>query len=186
MRIDDIIYFSPSLKLEDLRLDNKDLVSYYFNERIEEYYFKPIRILVENKMAFSAGALECLLIDAFARYSTTEEKVGKRFSDWCIINLKITDEASWKFYDFFRCGLLHESHIKQFGQFCFDEGYIQQPLISVQDFIVVNPKYLLEVLESYLASFIKELTSNDELYDVFIGHMVKDFGEEVSAAKQNI
>src|SRR4051812_38015830 len=105
MRINDIIYFSPSLKLEDLDLNNRQLVLVSFSERITEYYLNPISILVDKKMAFAAGALECLLIDAFARYSTEDEKVGNRFKNWCKYNLNISESVADSFYDFFRNGL---------------------------------------------------------------------------------
>lgn len=82
MRINDCIYFSPTLLLENLDLTNKELVMKSFTERIENYYFKPIEILNENKQAFASGAILCLLIDAFARYSTTEDRVGVRIKNW--------------------------------------------------------------------------------------------------------
>ena len=140
MRIQDVIYFSTNVRLEDLDLNKRELVIDSFQERIEDYYFKPIQILVDHKMAFSAGALECLLIDAFARYATTENGVEKRMVDWCKAHLNLSKDIATDFYKFFRCGLLHESHIKQFGQFCFDEYYISEAkkmsktiLLSIQN-----------------------------------------------------
>lgn len=183
MRINDIIYFSTKLKLEDLDLNDKELVLTFFNERIEDYYFKPIQILVQNKMAFSAGALECLLIDAFARYSTTENGVEKRMVEWCEKHLKITKNVATDFYKFFRCGLLHESHIKQFGQFCFDEYYIKEAIKDEQNYVVVNPKYLLSTLENYLTGFIELLKNDNSAYTIFIGRMKDDFGDEIQLAK---
>ena len=60
-----------------------------FKERIESYYFQPIEILTKSNSAFAAGAIECLLIDAFARYVTEEKEdskkgaIGRRIIKWC-------------------------------------------------------------------------------------------------------
>ena len=183
MRIHDIIYFSINLRLEDLDLNNRELVIKYFQERIEDYYFKPIQILVTQEMAFSAGALECLLIDAFARYATTENGVEKRMVDWSEAHLNLSKDIATDFYKIFRCGLLHESHIKQFGQFCFDEYYISEAIKNEQNYIVVNPKYLLIALQDYLNKFIKQLKNDDDIYAIFIARMNDDFAGEVLLAK---
>lgn len=49
MRINDSIYFSPSLLLENLDLSDKELIVKSFKERIESYYFKPIELLNTNQ-----------------------------------------------------------------------------------------------------------------------------------------
>lgn len=182
MRIEDIIYFSPTLKLEDLDTQNKDLVIEFFEERIKSYYFTPISILIEKKFAFASGALECLLIDAFARYSSNDDGVESRIVDWCQSNLKVDKKTATEFYKFFRCGLLHESHIKSFGQFCFDEHPADRALKRMKDFIIVNPRHLFTELENFLHSFIQELKNNSELYDVFLERINLDFKNEVETA----
>ena len=57
MRIDDIVFFSPRLRLEDLDLSDKSLVISSFNDRINSYYIDPASALVKQKSAFAAGAL---------------------------------------------------------------------------------------------------------------------------------
>jgi hypothetical protein len=74
MRINDEIYFSPNLKLSDLDLDKPEQIFKYFPERINAYYFTPLECLVNQKMAFAAGAIECLLVDSLSRYSS--QKIG--------------------------------------------------------------------------------------------------------------
>lgn len=185
MRIKDIIYFSPNLKLEDLKLSNPEHILYYFKERIENYYFEPIEVLNQHKMAFASGSLECLLIDVFARYTTTEDRAGVRIVNWAQTHLQLHNAVADKFYKFFRCGLLHEGHIKQFGQFCFDEGYINSAIMEEQDHIIVNPKYLLEELRQYLERFIELLKEDKEAYSIFINRLEEDFSDEVKKAKTN-
>ena len=183
MRIHELIYFSPSLKMEEIDLKNKQQVLEYFPERVYEYYLKPTTLLVENKMAFAAGALECILIDALARYSYSENSVGTRISLWCQNNLGVSEQTAISFYQFFRCGLLHEGHIKQFGQFCFDDWIIAQPLIELQDFIVVNPKYLLDSINVFFNAFIAKLSSDDMLYALFIRRLIEDFEIDINKSK---
>lgn len=183
MRINDCIYFSPTLLLENLDLTNKELVMKSFTERIENYYFKPIEILNENKQAFASGAILCLLIDAFARYSTTEDRVGVRIKNWCTDNLGLSEKTSKDFYEFFRCGLLHESHIKSFGQFTFDNEF-HLPIKECSGFVVVNPFHLYSALRNYFNSFISNLETDEQLYSIFIDRLNIDFKDEVQAAKQ--
>jgi hypothetical protein len=184
MRIKDIIYFSPSLKLEDLDTENQELVLKYFQERITAYYFDSIEILIGHKQAFSAGALECLLIDAFARYSSPENGVEIRIVNWCMVNLGVDEQTATDFYKFFRCGLLHESHIKSYGQFCFDEHPANRPLQKISDFIIVNPTHLLTALKSFFDNFIATLRIDDVLYNIFITRIIADFSNEVERAER--
>ena len=181
MRINDSIYFAPSLLLGDLDLNDKELVLFHFNERIKSYYFQPIEILNRNKQAFASGAILCLLIDAFARYSTTENKPGIRIKNWCRDNLQVSENTARDFYDFFRCGLLHESHIKSFGQFTFDNQFVL-PIQEHGGFIVVNPIHLHSALNTYFNSFISNLKTDNNLYSIFIDRLYMDFKDEIQAA----
>ena len=183
MRVQNIVYFSTNLKLEDLDLSNQAQVLKYFEERIQDYYLKPIKVLVDNEMAFAAGALECLLIDALSRYATTVDVVNTRIKDWCQQNLKIDADTAKGFYDFFRCGLLHEAHIKEFGQFCFEDYYCPVAVAKVQKFVIVNPKHLLTAIEDYVKDFLLTLKSDPAIYSIFIGRLKVDFEEESKLAK---
>ena len=183
MRINEIIYYSTNLKLEDLDLDNKPLVLQCFEERINDYYFKPIKLLADQEMAFAAGALECLLIDALARYATRENGSEARMVEWFQEHLQLSKDSATNFYKFFRCGLLHEGHIKQFGQFCFDDIFGEEPVIEVDSYLIVHPGLLCISLELYLEKFVARLKKDNQLYGIFIRRMQQDFGEEIKQAK---
>lgn len=183
MRIEDNIYFSPSTRLESLDLSNRESVIMHFHERIAGYYFSPVAILNKSSHAFASGAILCLLIDAFARYSTLENRVRIRYVNWCMENMDLDEGTAKDFYEFFRCGLLHESHIKKFGQFSFD-GDFNLPISIYSGFLVVNPIYLHSLLNGYLEDFTKKLHEDDSLYDIFIYRMKLDFGDEVDLAKE--
>lgn len=183
MRINEIIYYSTSLRLENLDLDNKALVLQCFEERTIDYYIKPIRLLADQKMAFAAGALECLLIDALARYATLENGSESRMVDWFQEHLQLSKSAATNFYKFFRCGLLHEGHIKQFGQFCFDDIFGEEPVIEIDSYLIVHPGLLCRSLEVYLQKFLLKLQTDAGLYRIFIRRMRQDFEEEIRQAQ---
>ncbi len=182
MRINNIIYFSPDLKLAALDLNNKTQILKHFPERIAGYYLEPIDELVQRKMAFAAGAIEFLLIDAFSRYASPENRVGIRIKDWCTNNLQINTKNASGFYKFFMCGILHEGHIKQFGQFSFDPEF-NKPVQELQGYIVVNPANLLTSLQKHLADFVKKLESDATLYNVFLGRLKADLEDEIKLAQ---
>ena len=78
-------------------------------------------------------------------------------------------------YKDFRCGLLHESHIKNCGQFSYEIG---SAVYLERDFVIINPSSLFKEIESYFQQFIDELAVNEELYGIFLDRMRKDFEEE--------
>ena len=93
----------------------------------------------------------------------------------------LSREESLSFYDFFRCGLLHESHIKGFGQFSFD---FLGPINLIETYLIVNPKALLKLLEDYFADFLDALENNEEAYGTFLARMKSDFADEISLARK--
>ncbi|MCB0397283.1 MAG: hypothetical protein KDD36_11545 [Flavobacteriales bacterium] len=184
MNIAGQIYFSPSVLLCDLDLENKEQVLKAFEERIRHYYLMPIAELNVAKYAFAAGALELLLIDALARYSTGSTKKGdKRFETWCQKYLRLDVVVSDKLYVNFRHGLLHEGHIKNLGQFSYDEDF-QKPVALVDDCIVVNPVRLQNSLEQYLEGFLVELNKDEKVYECFLKCMKKDFQKEINKLRK--
>lgn len=66
--------FSPSFKLNTI---NKNNVIEVFKERIEKYYFEPIKILNEKKFGFAAATLLTSLIDILAK--TENHNISKLF-----------------------------------------------------------------------------------------------------------
>ena len=188
MRIQDTVYFSPNTRLGELDLSNRKHLIDAFKERVESYYFHPIEVLNKNRSAFAAGAIECLLIDAFARYVTEEKDdskrgaIGRRIIKWCKNHLHIDNQTAKNFYEFFRCGLLHESHIKGFGQFTFDISF-GNPISLEQDYLIVNPKHLLDSLKDYFSKFTYHLLNDDEAYATFFARIRSDFESEINLAR---
>jgi len=182
MRIADKIYFSPSLKLEDLDLTNKSLLIEKFNERIENYFITPIESLNTTKNAFAAGSLLSLLIDALARYTSIENGSEKRIVKWCEDNLGVNTVTGTNFYKFFRCGLLHEAHIKSLGQFTYDNEFTSSMVLE-KGCLIVNPTYLLKDIKKYFSELITKLNSDNNLYQIFLNRIKDDFADEINTIK---
>lgn len=98
-------------------------------------------------------------------------------------NLGLSERVANDFYDFFRCGLLHESHIKSLGQFTFDNQFLR-PIEVNGGFIIVNPNHLFKTLKQYFNNFIYNLDTDNKLYSIFINRLNIDFKDEVEEAKQ--
>lgn len=188
MNIRDIIYYSPTVMMDALDFDDKENLLYAFQDRMENYYFLPIKQLNGLRYAFAAGILLLSLIDAFARYSTRTDDPGPRIKEWVKQNLKIghyneseIEKIARVIYEDFRCGLLHESHIKNCGQFSYEVG---NAVYLDRDFVIINPSSLFKEIESYFQQFIDDLAVNEELYGIFLDRMRKDFEEEQKKFKE--
>ena len=189
MNIKDIIYYSQNVMMEDLDFDDKESLLYAFQDRMENYYFLPIKQLNGLRYAFAAGILLLSLIDAFARYSTRIDEVGPRIKEWVKHNLNLEyysereiEKIAGVIYKDFRCGLLHESHIKNCGQFSYEVG---SAVYLERDFVIINPSLLFKEIESYFQQFINDLAVDEELYGIFLDRMRKDFEEEQKRFKIN-
>ncbi len=187
MNIRDIIYYSPNVKMEALDFNNRELLLNAFLDRIENYYFLPIKQLNGLRYAFAAGILLLSLIDAFARYSTRIDDPGPRIKEWVKHNLNLgmynkieKEKIARVIYKDFRCGLLHESHIKNCGQFSYEIG---SAVYLERDFVIINPSLLFKEIESYFQQFIDDLAVNEELYNIFLDRMRGDFEEEQKGFK---
>ena len=188
MNIRDIIYYSPNVMMEDLDFDDKEKLLHAFQDRMENYYFMPIKQLNGLRYAFATGILLLSLIDAFARYSTRIDEPGPRIKEWVKHNLKLgyynereIEKIAGVIYKDFRCGLLHESHIKNCGQFSYEIG---SAVYLERDFVIINPSSLFKEIESYFQQFIDDLAVNEELYGIFLDRMRKDFEEEQKKFKE--
>ncbi|ADG82846.1 hypothetical protein [Thermincola potens] len=181
MNIRDVIYFSPNYRMEDLDFDNRIQILSAFKDRIENYYFKPIQQLNSLHYAFGAGLILVSLVDALARYSSIEDNCGARIKHWLKnnVNLPYTkeeqEEIAKKFYNDFRCGLVHESHIKNSGQFSYDTW---KAITYENGFLIINPEAFFSEIKEYFARFLADLKVNDELYKIFFKRIRKDFEAE--------
>lgn len=112
MNINDHIYFAPDILLKDLDLTNRGDLINAFRTRVNKYYLQPIKILNKIRLAFPVAIIEFAMIDALARYSLNNNRVGERIKEMLQTNLNTTKTIAERAYEEFRNGLLHENHIK--------------------------------------------------------------------------
>lgn len=176
MKINDHVYFAPDILLKDLKINDKNALLNAFEQRIRKYYLKPISMLNYFKSAFSAGIIEFSMIDALARYSTNNTSVGERIRELIETNFNTSREISERAYEDFRNGLLHENHIKNCGQFCYE---MNDSFTMDSGCLIINPLKLQRDLESFFYQFINNLKNDKSLYITFITNIKLDFENEV-------
>ncbi|HEC40919.1 hypothetical protein LCGC14_1072440 [marine sediment metagenome] len=98
--------FSPEFRLEEI---NKDNVLEAFRDRIEKYYFKPIKLLNNNRCGFAAIKLLASLIDILvkAKDHLTGHSSRIKYEYWLRDKLNLEKQDATDFYEDFRCGLIH-------------------------------------------------------------------------------
>ena len=198
MNINDKIHFSPNYKMVQLDFSNRKEIIKAFNDRILNYYLKPLKYLInkkENDSAFSSGILCFALVDAFARYTSDDNVVKRRIINWLKINItsisKINNNqnkpeytpetVSEKIYISFRNGLIHESHIKKGGQFSF---YEPNTVNYNDEYLIINPRHFYKDLKKYFEKLIIDLNKCDSKYNIFIKRIREDFEDECEEFKE--
>ena len=159
MRVADQLYFAPEITFSELNLSDGDELLDQLQERIEGYYLRPARELVEGEHAFAAGVIIVTCIDALSRFEYgTESETDERFPKWCGAKLPaFADGFSRRFYCDFRNGLVHESRVKEGGEFTFG---IDKAVVATEDIFAVNPKYLVDEVSTAFDEYIKSLSTD--------------------------
>ena len=144
--------FSTNYRLEEI---NEDNVLDAFKERIEEYYFKPIKILNDNRFGFAAIGLLASLIDILAKTKDhiTKKESRKEYECWLQEKLGFEKKCASDFYEDFRCGLLHSGCIESGGQVSYETNKLY---IFYKGHHFVNPKILLKKIKHHFCEFIKD------------------------------
>lgn len=181
MQINKHIFFAPGILLKDLDLNNRASLIDAFKFRVNGYYLRPIKILNKLKSAFPAAIIEFSMIDALARYSSKNNRVGDRIKEMLNNSFKTSSEIAEKAYEDFRNGLLHENHIKNCGQLCYETT---SSFEMRDNCLIVNPLKLQRQLDDYFTNFIELLSQEDSVYETFINRMYVDFASEIEFFKK--
>ena len=142
--------FSPKFKLEEI---NKDNVLDAFKDRIENYYFKPIRMLNDKECGFAAIGLLTSLIDILVKTEDhlIEHQSRTEYECWLREKLGFEKQDAKEFYKNFRCGLLHSGCIESGGQVSYETSDLY---IFYKGHHFINPKILLEKTKHHFNEFI--------------------------------
>jgi len=170
MRVGDILYFSPERKFVDLKWDDKKNLISAFIDRVNGFYLEPAEKLNEYKKGFATGVLCATTTDFLARIAIDD--VEKRIAKWLDNNIEEFREAdpgnskktpADRFYEDFRCGLVHEGRIKEAGQFSY---HFKKKLVKVEEgIIIVNPGLLLKAIKKQFRKYMSQVErdENDKL-----------------------
>jgi len=185
VKVDEILYFSPTYKYSDINWDDRDNLIKAFKDRLEGFYFKPAKELNRSEHSFAAGVICVTTIDSLARIETGSDLVGERYELWLKSNIKQFDEVNpddlsqtlaCRFYKEFRNGLVHEGRIKNAGQFscCCDK------LITLeQTVMIINPHHLLKSIKNSFSIYIEDLEKDVTKFEKFKRVLKQDFQKDV-------
>lgn len=108
--------FNPEKEFKDLDLGDFREVLDAFCRRIEIWYFEPLEKLLTNDSGlFIAAAVQCMLVDTFAGYLYGFEMDTQRmdFERLMKTEFGFNSEISEAFYRRIRCGILHQTYVKE-------------------------------------------------------------------------
>jgi hypothetical protein len=184
MRIDDVIYFAPEIKVVDFDITNKNQVLEGFKSRINSYYLKPAAKLNELEEAFASGVILMTAIDAITYYSIGGNNRIKDFMAQCHLIAHFNEQERKAivkgFDDYFRNGLVHEGRIKNGCQFSYQYGFTYFD----NTFLVINPHILHDTIVEYFATYFEELTKDENVYNRFYQKFFRQFNPEVAELKR--
>lgn len=173
MRIDDVLYFAPNVRFDEVDFTSPALPD-LFAKRLRGFYLEPAARALEYGDAFAAGVLLVACIDSLARFDVGGE-VGERFRSYAEKRLPSfgVKAAARSLYRDFRNGLVHESRIKRGAQFSLD----MDPEIAfqrIQGVAMVNPCRLLAEVDQALDLYIDELSKTPQLREAFAEALRED------------
>ena len=186
------LQFSPNhtFKEIDIALKNKDKLALIdaFKDRISGFYLNPAKELNKNDFnAFAMGILCVSTIDCLACIINCKPQVGKRFEEWVRKNLTEFDKPNpdnksktlaYRFYDEFRCGLVHEGRIKNSGQFSYKYNELVCMLKGV---MLVNPDIMLKKINDSFEIYISKVKTEDTEFEK-LNDYLENFDKEIEYA----
>lgn len=180
MRIGEVLYFSPRYRFSDLDFDETKAVIDAFRDRVEGFYLLPASRLIEEGHAFAGGLVCCAAIEFIANIS------GEISAPvWIQKNLPEFGQDGKlpeRFWNYFRNGLAHEGRVKSFGQGSGQFSLELQQLVKIAgSTLIVNPRLLLEAVQTAFRSFCERLDQNQTA--CLVRSLRRYFEDEVKAAK---
>lgn len=185
MRINDVVYFSPDLRIVDVDFNDRPRILNAIQSRIEEYYLAPARMLNANNMAFAAGVMLLSAIDAIAYYSIPRNKSNSRIEALIsqldgVGRFPNPQSISSKICLNFRNGLIHEGRVKNGCQFAYNYPEL---LWQEHDFLILNPALLFQSISEYFEGFMNVLRRDLASYEQFSERLQRQFLNEVEQLK---
>lgn len=184
MREEDKLHFSPKYIFGDIDFNNKEKLIDAFNDRVYGFYLNPAKLLDDNRLGFACALMCAVAIDFLARLVYPNFAPGLRIRYWLKDNIPEFNNGDFaaRFYEYFRCGLVHEGRIKNPGEFSYESSHV----VAAEDGIVrINPSLLLKKIERALTEYLIKLQKDSVAFDNFRRCLKKDFETEVSRERSN-
>jgi hypothetical protein len=177
MKIDDVLYFAPGLRFDEIDFDGPRLPSQWA-ARIVGFYLEPADWCVRMKFAFAAGVLLTTCIDALSRAETGSPDVKLRFTSFCRSSLQSFAEESIaaRFYAEFRNGLVHEARVRKGAQFSFD---FDETVSQSDGVLIINPACLTREVRRALEGFVQRLQRDPAELKPFAARLKVDHTEDI-------
>lgn len=180
MKINDRLYFAPGIRFSEVDIDGPELPD-HFRRRLDGFYIEPAEKCAQCGYAFAAGVLLVSCIDALA-YMRFGGPVRKRFEKFTREQLRSfsSGDLAKRLYDDFRNGLVHESRVKNGGQFSLDVG---ETVIQSDGILIVNPTCLAQETSVALRSYVHLLQMDNAERKKLAERLNKDISEEFRAVR---
>ena len=198
----------PTTHYDEIDWDNFDAVLDGYKRRIEQWYIAPTRLLAkEHNFGFAVLTMACLLIDTLSQYEAgAEESSRKIFKKFVRRRLKgfkktidpighVKDRAD-ALWDGFRCGILHEAHLKLY---CGVQPNAPDPIQVVEGqtelsdgtpcvTVVLDPMALFAQVEGAFHDLIADLRkkSNKKLRERFKRKFEASFGVKIRLPEDQV
>lgn len=164
--------FSPNCRLGNVNQGN---VLDAFEERMEEYFFEPIKKLLEDKKyGFSATSLLASLIDILRKTENHDESNNKnreKYTTYLKDKFDFDEDLADYFYSNFRCGLLHAGCIESGGQISYENDSLYR---WDDNHLVINPDRLYNKVRELFDTFLSK-EDPEELYN-YLTKKVEEIG----------
>ncbi|OQX53738.1 MAG: hypothetical protein B5M53_06610 [Candidatus Cloacimonas sp. 4484_209] len=170
--------FSPNYKFKYLDPKNFESILNAFRDRIEGWYLNILKHLLEDSQNdFIVVAIECMLIDTLAGYRYGCKTNHIIYPKFLKEFLNMTEEEAVGFYKRFRCGILHETRIKENS---YISREIDDLLLMKNNEMFLNPEILYGKLKNYFDEYMQDLTDNEKTEQInnFKKHFKELFHEE--------
>jgi hypothetical protein len=168
--------FAPNVEFRDLDLSDFQSVVKAFGQRMDGWFFKPINRLFgyENNL-FVITAIECMVVDTLSGFWYGDSGTKKNFTDFLVERMNIHPDIANAFYLRFRCGIVHQTNIKE-------NSVISEKVKDFQldnsNVLYFNPIGFFVQLITYFDKYLKELGSRSDGVQSFKRRFKQLFNDE--------
>ncbi|MGF2686279.1 hypothetical protein ACQUWM_07265 [Marinobacter sp. DUT-3] len=180
MKIGDFLYFAPNIRFSQVDLSGEQLPRQYAS-RVEGFYLTPAALLADSGHGFASGLLVLTAIDALARLSREEERVGARVKAWLGNELRglHNPRQADALYSEVRNGLVHEARLKAGVEFSLE----QETLVNEGPVVSFNPRILLSEVREALSRLVDQLESDAAARQAFLDRLKEEFVFELQGLR---